>query len=112
MSEADAEDGLHGLDETTSGMNEGTTSICISFRPLPVSLQEARPAFLPPIPNSNPPPAKKNKDGEVAKGEGGTPRVLPRRGGIVRVSTESERKVKFRATSHAERANQSDSCSK
>jgi len=36
--------------------------------------------------------------------EGGTPRVIPRRGGIVRVSTESERMVRFRATTHAERA--------
>jgi len=50
---------------------------CISFRPLPVSLQEARPAFLPPHSNSNP-PREKNKNGEGAKGEGGTPRVLPR----------------------------------
>jgi len=77
MSEADAEDGLHGLDETTSGMNEGTT-LDLHFIPTAsCSFQEARPAFLPPIPNSNP-PREKNKDGEVAKGEGGTPRVRKR----------------------------------
>src|SRR3989344_2190175 len=44
---------------------------CISFRPLPVSLQEARPAFLPPHSNSNPPPRKKIRKEEGQKGRAG-----------------------------------------
>ncbi len=39
-------------------------------------------------------------------------RSSARRGEIVRVSTESERTIRFRVTTHAERANQSGSCSK
>ena len=58
------------------------------------------------------PPAKKNKNGEGAKGEGGTPRLCEALGGMVRVTTQSERMMKSKATTRAERAisRQSDYC--
>jgi len=66
---------------------------------------------LPPHSNSNP-PREKNKNGEGAKGEGGTPRLCEALGGMVRVTTESERTIQSEATTHAERAisHQSDYC--
>ena len=57
-------------------------------------------------------PPRKNKNGEGAKGEGGTPRLCEALGGMVRVTTESERTIQSEATTHAERAisHQSDYC--
>ncbi|MDO8552083.1 MAG: hypothetical protein Q7S01_00975, partial [bacterium] len=45
-----------------------------------------------------------NKNGEGAKGEGGTPRLCEALGGMIRVTTESERMMKSKATTRAERA--------
>ena len=48
------------------------------------------PPFCHPIPIQIP-PREKNKNGEGAKGEGGTPRLCEALGGMVRVTTQSER---------------------
>src|SRR3989344_2208659 len=104
MSEADAEDGLQGLDAYHSGMNEGTTlDFAFHSDRFLFPYRKPAPPFCHPIP-IQPPPRKKynwvqcfvfartlcesklshallarrNKNGEGAKGEGGTPRVLPR----------------------------------
>ena len=57
-------------------------------------------------------PREKNKNGEGAKGEGGTPRLCEALGGMVRVTTESERTIQSEATTRVERAisHQSDYC--
>lgn len=79
MSEADAEDGPHGLDETTSDMNEGTIlDFAFHSDRFLFPYRKPAPPFCHPIPIQIP-PREKNKNGEGAKGEGGTPRVLPRR---------------------------------
>ena len=49
-------------------------------------------------------PREKNKNGEVTKGEGGTPRLCEALGGMIRVTTESEHTMKSQVTAHAERA--------
>ncbi|OHA26739.1 MAG: hypothetical protein A3D56_02520 [Candidatus Taylorbacteria bacterium RIFCSPHIGHO2_02_FULL_45_35] len=56
-------------------------------------------------------PREKNKNGEGAKGEGGRA-VLRALGGMIRVTTQSERMIQSEATTRTERAisHQSDYC--
>ena len=65
-------------------------------------IQIARPAFLPPHSNSNP-PREKNKNGEGAKGEGGRA-VLRAWGGMMRVTTQSERTKESQIITRSARA--------
>jgi len=49
---------------------------------------------------------------ESDEGEGGNAEALRGVGGMFEVSTESKRKIRFRVTTHAERANHSGFCPK
>ena len=72
------------------------------FRQLP-SLKGSPPEAQSPIPFQKESPRQTKKNGK-AMGRGRNAEALRGVGGIVRVSTESERTVKFRATTHAKRA--------
>src|SRR3989338_11231436 len=98
MSEADAEDGLHGLDEPLAIKNDTRLNIEFAFFPTASSLEEARPS---PVSAHSilkkSPPAKKKKHGKAERGEGGapSPRGADR---IGRVTTPSERTHWSKAT--------------
>ena len=105
MSEADAEDGLQGMDEPLAIKNDTRLNIEFAFLSdcffLRRSLTEPR--FRPFNFKKIPPPAKKKKHGKAERGEGGAP--SPRGAGrIVRITTESERTHWSKVTTHAERA--------
>ena len=71
MSEADAEDGLHGLDAYLDGKNEGTI-LDLYFEPHALP-SKARPDLtpVPPIQFKNASPAKKKSMERRKRGEGG-----------------------------------------
>src|SRR3989344_18969 len=111
MSEADAEDGLHGLDEPLAIKNDTRLNIEFAFfRPLLPKKKPDRAPF-PPIQFLKIPPAKKKKHGKAEWGEGGVPSPCLRRvfgrqargaGRIVRVTPQSERTHWSKATTHAD----------
>ena len=57
-------------------------------------------------------PAQNKSSMESDEGEGGNAEALRGVGGMFEVSTESKRKIRFRVTTHAERANHSGFCPK
>ena len=104
MSEADAEDGLHGLDELLAIINDTSLNIEFVFFPDCFFLRRSptEPRFRP-FNFKKIPPAKKKKHGKAEWGEGGAPSQRGA-GRIVRVTTQSERTYWSKATTHAERA--------
>ncbi len=96
--EADAEDGLHGLDAYHSGMNEGTT-LDLHLEPPALPFKgKARPS--PAAHTKNPPRKRKSME----SGNGARADARYSAGGGVRVGTRAERTKKSQATTHAERA--------
>src|SRR3989338_11454155 len=100
MSEADAEDGLHGLDVYLDGKNEGTI-LDFAFWSRRFALQRRSPPEPPSAPFNSKmhPPAKKKKHGEAERGEGG--RAEAARRGRSRVGTRAERTKESQVTTHA-----------
>src|SRR3989344_1147593 len=103
MSEADAEDGLHGLDEPLAIKNDTRLNIEFAFYSDHFFLRRSptEPRFRP-FNFKKIPPAKKKKHGKAERDDGGAP--SPRGAGIVRVTAQSERTHWSKATTHAERA--------
>src|SRR3989344_5186044 len=115
MSEANSEDGLRSH-RTILNMIEcprhhfafriGTKN-SVSF-----SLQRRNPPESHRPFNSKKIPRKTNQVWKSDEGEGGNAEALRGVGGMTGVPTESERKIRFRVTTHAERANHSGFCPK
>src|SRR3989338_11230159 len=102
MSEADAEDGPHGLDAYLDGKNEGTT-LDLHFEP-PLRPSKAKPDRAPfrPIQFKNASPAKKKKHGEAETGRWRSAESARR--WRHRVGMRAERTMWYQATTRAARA--------
>src|SRR3990167_296704 len=104
MSEADAEDGLHGLDEPLAIINDTRLNIEFAFHSDCFFLRRSptEPRFRPF--NFKNPRARKRKSMERRKGGGGGAPSPRGAGRIVGVTTQSERMIKSKVPPHAERA--------